>query len=78
MIRQLPGFVVAINQYAPFTERVFSALPDLKVVIRYGVGVNNIDLSAAGRHGVAICNVPDYGVQEVASHALSLMLALSR
>ncbi len=78
LIRELPDYRAAINQYAPFTERVFAALPDLKMVVRYGVGVNNIDLAAASSHGVAVCNVPDYGVQEVASHALALMMALTR
>lgn len=78
LIRTLPGYTAVLNQYAPFTEQVFSALPDLKLIVRYGVGVNNIDLGAASRHGVAVCNVPDYGVQEVASHAFSMMMALTR
>lgn len=78
LIRDLPGYTAVINQYAPFTEKVFAALPELKMVVRYGVGVNNIDLEAASRHGVAVCNVPDYGVQEVAGHALALLLSLLR
>lgn len=78
LIQNLQGYSAVINQYAPFTDKVFSALPDLKVVVRYGVGVNNIDLCAASRHKVAICNVPDYGVQEVASHSMALMMALTR
>lgn len=78
LIQNLQGYRAVVNQYAPFTERVFAALPDLKMVVRYGVGVNNIDLDAATRHGVAVCNVPDYGIQEVASHAFSLMMSLTR
>lgn len=78
LIRELPGYTAVINQYAPFTERVFAALPDLRMIVRYGVGVNNIDLAAASRHHVAVCNVPDYGVQEVAGHAFALMMALTR
>jgi D-3-phosphoglycerate dehydrogenase len=66
------------NQYAPFTERVFSQLPKLKLVVRYGVGVNNIDVKAAAKCGVRVCNVPDYGIQEVSAHALALMMALTR
>lgn len=69
---------VIINQYAPFTEKVLSQLPNLKLIVRYGVGVNNIDLTAATKYGVQICNVPDYGTHEVADHALALMLALTR
>lgn len=79
VIAELPGANVVLNQYAPFTERVFAALrPDLKLIVRYGVGVDNIDLAAATRHGVQICNVPDYGMNEVSDHALGLMLALVR
>lgn len=66
------------NQYAPFTERVFAALPSLKLIVRYGVGVDHIDLDAATRHGVYVCNVPDYGIREVSSHAMALMMALTR
>jgi D-3-phosphoglycerate dehydrogenase len=78
LIQNLQGYEAVANQYAPFTERVFAALPNLKMIVRYGVGVNNIDLEAASRHRVAVCNVPDYGVQEVAAHAFALMMALTR
>lgn len=78
LIHSLQGYEAVVNQYAPFTERVFAALPALKMVVRYGVGVNNIDLEAASRHRVTVCNVPDYGVQEVAAHAFALMMALTR
>ncbi len=78
LIRDLPGYAAVINQYAPFTERVFAALPDLRFLVRYGVGMNNVDIEAATRHGVAVSNVPDYGVQEVASQAFAMMMALTR
>ena len=78
LIRNLQGYEAVGTQYAPFTERVFANLPGLKALVRYGVGVDNIDVKAAARHNVSVCNVPDYGVQEVASHALTLMLALTR
>jgi len=78
LIAQMQGVGVVMNQYAPFTERVFAALPDLKCVVRYGVGVNHIDLEAAARAGVHVCNVPDYGMQEVSDHALTLSMALMR
>lgn len=69
---------IFINQYAPITEKVMSNLKNLKLVIRYGVGVNNVDVKAATKLGVQVCNVPDYGMNEVADHAISLMLALTR
>lgn len=78
VIREGQGAAVFLNQYAPITDRVMKSLPALKLVVRYGVGVNNVDLEAATRHGVQICNVPDYGTNEVADHALALMLSLTR
>lgn len=79
VISECAGAAIVLNQYAPFTERVFAALePGLKQIVRYGVGVDNIDLKAATRHGVQVCNVPDYGMNEVSDHALGLMLSLIR
>ena len=45
---------------------------------RYGIGADNVDLAAAARRGVVVTNVPDYSVEEVAVHALCLVLALTR
>ncbi len=69
---------ILLNQYAPMTERVLRQLPALKLIIRYGVGYNNIDLDAATHLGIQVCNIPDYGTDEVADHAFALMLALTR
>jgi len=49
-----------------------------RVIVRGGVGFDNIDLAAATAAGIPVCNVPDYGVDEVADHALGLALALNR
>lgn len=65
-------------QYAPVTERVLAALPRLRVVGRYGVGVDTVDVDAATRRGVAVCNVPDYGTEDVSDHAIALALSLVR
>ncbi|ONI38735.1 dehydrogenase [Candidatus Epulonipiscium fishelsonii] len=79
LINQCKGYSIFINQYAPFTRKVIEALsPELKQVVRYGVGVNTIDLDAATEFGVQICNVPDYGMNEVADQAVGMMLALCR
>lgn len=69
---------ILINQYAPITDKVIKSLPNLKLVVRYGVGVNNVDLVSASSHGVQVCNVPDYGMNEVADQALAMMMALTR
>ena len=65
-------------QYAPLTERVLAALPNIGLVSRYGAGFDTIDTEACRRHGVWVANSPDYGVGEVATHALAMTLALIR
>ncbi|WP_418057309.1 NAD(P)-dependent oxidoreductase [Pimelobacter simplex] len=65
-------------QWAPMTERVFAALPGVRAVVRYGIGLDNIDLDAAARHGVAVSNVDDYCIAEVADHAAASIYAHSR
>ena len=67
-----------LNQYAPITRRVIEALPHLKVIARYGVGVNTVDLEAATEHGVCVLNVPDYCADEVSNHAFALLMACHR
>ncbi len=65
-------------QYAPVTDRVLAALPRIGLVSRYGAGFDTIDTEACRRHGVWVANSPDYGVGEVATHALAMTLALIR
>lgn len=65
-------------QYAPIGERVLAALPRVGLVSRYGAGYDTIDTAACARHGVWVTNSPDYGVGEVATHALAMALALLR
>ena len=65
-------------QYAPITERVVAALPNVGIVSRIGAGFDTVDIDACAKHGVWVANSPDYGVGEVATHALGLALALVR
>jgi D-3-phosphoglycerate dehydrogenase len=67
-----------IVQYAVVDDAALERLPRCLGIVRYGVGVDTIDVPAAARRGVAVANVPDYGVDEVAEHALALILALVR
>jgi lactate dehydrogenase-like 2-hydroxyacid dehydrogenase len=60
------------------TEKSISHLGKCKAIIRCGVGVDNVDIKAAGSRGIVVCNVPDYGTEEVADHALMMLLAIAR
>ena len=65
-------------QYAPVNKAVFAALPQVRVASRYGAGFDTINTDDAKAHGVWVCNSPDYGVHEVASHALAMTMNLVR
>ncbi|MGC1816280.1 MAG: C-terminal binding protein [Casimicrobiaceae bacterium] len=65
-------------QYAPITAGVIAALPALGIVSRIGAGFDTVDTAACEAHGVWVANSPDYGVGEVATHALALALASLR
>ena len=67
-----------ITQYSEISREVIEQMQHCKVVIKYGIGVNNIDCDAATEKGIYICNVPDYGVEEVSDHAIAMLLALGK
>ena len=78
VIEVAEGADALLVQYAEITDAVFEALPDLRAVGRYGIGVDSIDLDAATAHGVPVVNVPDYCIEEVPTHTLALLLACVR
>ncbi len=63
---------------APITKRVIAALTRCRIIVRYGIGVETIDIPAATARGIMVANVPDYCVDEVSDQALTLLLMLSR
>ncbi len=65
-------------QWAKITRPVIERLTRCKVISRYGIGVDMVDLEAASEHGILVCNVPDYCIEEVSTHTLTCMLALNR
>lgn len=67
-----------ITQYAPCPAEVIAAMRKAKVIVRYGIAVEIIDLAAAGKKGIRVCNVPSYCLDEVSNHALAMILALNR
>ncbi|MGC1347258.1 MAG: NAD(P)-dependent oxidoreductase, partial [Methyloceanibacter sp.] len=64
--------------YTPITARVIDATAKLKGIVKYGVGVDAIDIPAAMRHGVPVVNVPEYAEETVAEGAFALMIALAK
>lgn len=72
------GAAGILVEWVQITDEILSHWPDCRVVCRYGVGYDNVDVEAATRRGIAVMNVPDYCVDEVAEHAIALTLALSR
>jgi phosphoglycerate dehydrogenase-like enzyme len=80
LVRRIGNATVAVNirAYARFTESVFRACPGLKMISIWGTGTDNVDLAAAARHGVTVCNTPGVNAYAVAEHTMALMLAVAR
>ena len=75
-IPRLQGFTVAVANRIAFDQAVFSACRQLRLVLLMATGFNHVDLEAARRHGVAVCNVVGYSTESVAQHTLTLLLTL--
>src|SRR5215470_16989893 len=68
-----------LNTYAgPITAEVMARMPRCKIIARYGIGVDTIDLDAATAAGIIVTNNPTYCIEEVADHTLALLLACAR
>ena len=70
--------IINIRAHARFTDGVFAACRNVKLVSIWGTGTDNVDLDAAGRRGVTVCNTPGVNAFAVAEHTLALMLAAAR
>lgn len=77
LVALLPGVIGTLAAVEPYTERVFASAPELRVVSRFGVGYDQIDVPAATRHGVAVAMAFGANHEAVADYALALMLALA-
>jgi D-3-phosphoglycerate dehydrogenase len=67
-----------ITQFARINAHVIGAMKQARVIVRYGIGVDNVDLDAARQRNIPVCNVPDYCMDEVADHTLAFILATTR
>lgn len=73
---RLDASTVAVANRVAFDKELFDACPGLKLVLLTATGYNNVDLDAARRHGVAVCNIVGYSTASVAQHTLALLLGL--
>lgn len=80
LARRIGGARIAVNirAYARFSDAVFAACPALQMVSIWGTGTDNVDLAAAQRRGIVVCNIPGVNAHAVAEHAIALMLAVAR
>jgi D-3-phosphoglycerate dehydrogenase len=67
-----------INTYAELTADIIGGMQKCRLIIRNGIGVNTIDVDACNENGIMVGNIPTYCIEEVATHAISLMLTLNR
>lgn len=78
LLANLPSADFVLTQFARLDAQAIELMSRAKVIVRYGIGVDNVDLEAARQQGIPVCNVPDYCIDEVADHTLALILAATR
>lgn len=76
--RAADAHAIMNTYFDPVNAEVMDAMPSLRVIVRYGIGVNTIDVPAARARGIQVANVPDYCLDEVSDHAVALLLTLAR
>jgi len=79
VLPELAGCDAMLNTYlAPINAEVMARMPKCKIIARYGIGVDTIDLEAATKVGIIVTNNPTYCIEEVAEHTMALLLACAR
>lgn len=78
LLAKLPSADFVLTQFARLDAKAIERMEKAKVIVRYGIGVDNVDLKAARDREIPVCNVPDYCIDEVADHTLALILAATR
>jgi D-3-phosphoglycerate dehydrogenase len=76
--RAVAGANAVLVRESPVDAEAIANMPECRAIVRYGVGVDNIDRAFAASRGIYVANVPDYGVEEVSDHALALLFAVAR
>jgi len=79
VLPELADCDAVLNTYlAPIDAAVMARMPKCRIIARYGIGVDTIDLEAATRAGIVVTNNPTYCIEEVAEHTMALLLACAR
>jgi len=78
LMREVADADLLLMCYTPVTARVIAAAPKLKGIVKYGVGIDAIDIPAAITRGIPVVNVPEYAEETVAEGAFALMIALAK
>jgi D-3-phosphoglycerate dehydrogenase / 2-oxoglutarate reductase len=78
VVRNCGAADVLLVQWAPITRRVLESLPQVRCIVRYGIGVDNIDIQSARALGRMVANVPRYCQEEVSDHTVAMILSLTR
>jgi D-3-phosphoglycerate dehydrogenase len=63
---------------SPIDREAIASMRHCRIIVRYGIGVDNVNLAAARERGIYVANVPDYGAEEVSDHALALLMSVAR
>ena len=69
---------IVVQHRVSYDAAIAAQARKCRILVRAGVGLDNVDVAAWSEHGIPVCNVPDYGISEIADHTVGLMLALAR
>ena len=78
IVRAAAGADALLVTYAKITADTIARMPRCRIISRFGIGVDNVDVPAATEAGIVVTKVPDYCIDEVSDHAMALLLALAR
>lgn len=76
--KEIKDCEILLMCYTPITKKVIESAPKLKAIIKYGVGIDAIDIPAAHERGIAVVNIPEYAEETVAEGAFAMLIALAK
>jgi D-3-phosphoglycerate dehydrogenase len=76
--KELVDCDILLMCYTPITKKIIDAAPRLKAIVKYGVGIDAIDIPAANQRGIVVVNIPEYAEETVAEGAFAMLIALAK